>query len=136
MGSTIRRLHSMTTPRRVVVEAKHKRNAPELESIVVVVIPDDEPDFSHIDDVQQARYERGELTLYGIRAEAKIVVDEVVQTITSGGLWGIESDAGDDYFHEVAEEEYNDLRKILKTLGVATSELPNKLDKKQIEWRT
>ena len=31
--------------------------------------------------------------------------------------------------------EYTDLRRILKTLGVPTSELPAELEQSQIEWR-
>ena len=132
----------MTTPKRVVVEAeRRKRSAVELDSILVLVLPDDDPDTSFLDqgdpedqDRKEA-YRRGDFSFVGVRAEAKIIVDGISQTITSGGLWGVESDAGDAYILEVAGEEYVDLRRILKTLGVPTSELPTEVEQSQIEWR-
>ena len=35
---------------------------------------------------------------------------------------------------EVAAEEYNDLRKILISIGVSTAQLPTKFDPKWIKW--
>jgi hypothetical protein len=129
----------MTTQRRVVVEAARKRRSPELSAIRVLVLPDTEPDTSFLDqdefEDRREAFRRGDFSFVGVRAEAEIVVDGITQTIVSGGLWGIESDAGDPYILEVANEEHNDLRRILKTLGVPTSELPANVDPKQIEWR-
>ena len=130
----------MTTRNRVVVEAeRRKRSAVELISILVLVLPDEEdPDRSRYDgdgDEREQAYRRGEFSFIGVRAEAEIVVDGVIQTITSGGLWGIESDSDDTYIKEIGDHEYTDLRKILKTLGVPTSELPTEVKKNQIEWR-
>jgi hypothetical protein len=135
---TIRRYLNMATHKRVV-EVARKRRSPELQAIRVLVLPDEDPDVSFLDqdefeDRKQA-YGRGDFSFVGVRAEAEIVVDGILQTIVSGGLWGVESDAGDEYLREVADEEYNDLRRILKTLGVPTSELPNQVDPKWIEWR-
>jgi hypothetical protein len=72
----------------------------------------------------------------GIRADAEIVSvygrkstlsDTVttggygpVQTIRSGGLWGIESDSDKSYFAEVAQEELSALRTELKAIGFST----------------
>ena len=129
----------MTTRNRVVVEAERKkRSIVSLKSIVVLVLPDEDPDTSFWDqdtdpdeqndyEERKEAYRRGEFSFVGVRAEAEIVVDGVIQTITSGGLWGIESDAGDEHIHGIAQEEYTDLRKILKTLGVPTSELPTEV---------
>jgi hypothetical protein len=128
----------MTTQRRVVVDAARRRRAPEFHSVQVLVTPDDDPDTSYLDDEEFAdrreAYQRGDFTFVGIRAEAEIVVDDIVQTIVSGGHTGIESDAS-DYIQEVAGEEYSDLRRILKTLGVPTSELPAEVDPNWIKWR-
>ena len=128
----------MTTRKRVVVEVE-RRHRPELVSVKVLVLPDEDPDTSFLDqdefEDRKEAYKRGDFSFVGVRAEAEITVDGISQTITSGGLWGVESDAGDEYIKEVGGEEYNDLRKILKTLGVPTSELPAELDSKQIEWR-
>lgn len=52
-----------------------------------------------------------------VRVEAKIVVTGVRQTISSGGLYGIESDLGESYFAEVADEELFQLKDQLSALG-------------------
>jgi hypothetical protein len=56
----------------------------------------------------------------GIRAEAKIGIGDsylTTQTITSGGLWGIESDSSPCDFAEVSGEELADLKTQLLALG-------------------
>jgi len=129
----------MTTRKRVVVEAARKRRSPELQAIRVLVLPDEDPDTSFLDqdefEDRKEAFRRGDFSFVGVRAEAEITVDGISQTIVSGGLWGVESDAGDEYIKEVAGEEYTDLRRILKTLGVPTSELPAEVEQNQIEWR-
>ena len=59
----------------------------------------------------------------GIKAKAEILIpdgsgDYVRQTITSGGLWGIESDSDKSYLEQVENEELDNLRLELKVLGV------------------
>jgi hypothetical protein len=124
----------MTTRKRVVDVPPRRRIA--LESIRVVVLHDDEPDPSYLDDDEdrRAEYERGDFSFVGVRAEAEVAVDGVTQTLTSGGHWGIESDSK-EYLQEVAEEEYTDLRQILKTIGVATADVPAGFDPAIIKWR-
>ena len=56
--------------------------------------------------------------MVGIYAEAKLLVKGVVQTIRSGGLWGIESDSDPSYKQEVARDELSLLRDLLTTLAV------------------
>lgn len=56
----------------------------------------------------------------GISAEADYSVGGTpapIQTITSGGLWGIESDSDASYFAEVEREELAELRKQLEGIG-------------------
>lgn len=53
----------------------------------------------------------------GVRADARIQLNgDLVQKITSGGLWGIESDSG-DYFKEVENEQLDELRDQLHAIG-------------------
>lgn len=59
----------------------------------------------------------------GLYASAEILVCGVIQYISSGGLWGIESDSGKEYFEEVAEEEVSDLKTILIELGFPENEV-------------
>jgi hypothetical protein len=58
---------------------------------------------------------RGDWSYIGVIAKADIEVNGVRQTIRSGGLWGVESDAG-DYLAEVAKEQLGELRDILASL--------------------
>lgn len=59
----------------------------------------------------------GNWSYIGIRAEAKIVVNGTIQTISSGGLWGIESDSDESHFAEVGADELADLRTTLHEMG-------------------
>lgn len=128
----------MTTRRRVV-EVSRKRQAPQVQAIKVLVLPDESPDTSFLDqdgeEERKAEYERGDFAFVGVRAEADVVIEGVVQTLTSGGIWGVESDAGDEYLTGFGADEYADLRKILTSIGVSTSQLPAKMDPKWVEWR-
>jgi hypothetical protein len=130
----------MTTRRRVVVEAPRKRAGPKLHSIRVLVLPDDDPDTSYLDqdefEDRREAYQRGDFYFVGVRAEAEVVIDNVVQTLTSGGVWSVESDSGDEWFKEMAGEEYGQLREILTSIGVATRELPLEVKSNWIQWRT
>lgn len=130
---------SGTDARRRVVEAPARKSPVKLESIRVVVEHDPDPDASYLEqdefEERLAAYKNGEFTFVGVRAEADVTIEGVAQTLTSAGLWGIESDSGEEYFEEVAVEEYDSLRKVLKTVGVPTSELPQTIERRQIEWR-
>jgi len=87
------------------------------------------PDISYLeaegfeDRLQQ--YRNDEFSFIGIQAEAEIVVEGVCQTITSGGLWNIESDSDTSYLFEIEREELDQLRAILQALGFKDSELHN-----------
>lgn len=63
---------------------------------------------------------RGDWVYIGIVATARIQTGtDIVQKIHSGGLWGVESNAGDQYHTEIEEEELKALREELKALGFA-----------------
>lgn len=72
------------------------------------------------DYARMKQYQLGEFDYYGVRAEAVYSVDSEkgspIQKVTSGGLWGIESDAG-DYFQEIETEQLSELRDQLSALG-------------------
>jgi hypothetical protein len=67
------------------------------------------------------RLHRGDWCYIGIRAEAEVLIPSnghsIVQEITSGGLWGVESDSDASYFKEIEDEELSELRKQLYALG-------------------
>ena len=125
------------TRRPRVVEAPARRAPAKLEAIRVVVEYDPNPDVSYLEqeefEERLAAYKNEEFSFLGVHAEADVTIEGVVQTLTSGGLWGIESDSGDEYIEEVAVQEYEELRKILKTIGVPTADLPLEMDP---AWRT
>ncbi len=61
---------------------------------------------------------RGDWCYIGIRAEAQIQTgSDVVQKITSGGLYGVESDSGREHIEETIREELANLKTELLALG-------------------
>lgn len=106
--------------RRCVVEAPTRRPPAELRAVHVIF----EPDIEH-DGVSFMR----------AHAEAEVVIEGVSQTLTSGGMWGIEDDAEDEYLDQIIEQEWETLRVVLKTVGVPTGQLPLAVEREWIEWR-
>ena len=102
-----------------------------IDTIRTVTLDDEDPDASYLqqDDFAErlAEYTSGAFDFVGIRAEADIIVGNTVQTITSGGLWGIESDSSPDYLKEVETEEVQQLADILIELGCAPSQIAEAL---------
>lgn len=118
-------------------EAFRHLDAPDkVRGIRVIQAIDESPDLSYLEDenrykgvpVKEAAKYREEdqkriesygrdWWMTGIWAEAQVVVDSVVQTIRSGGIWGIESDSHEGYPKEVALEEVSALKDILKKMG-------------------
>jgi hypothetical protein len=67
-------------------------------------------------------YERQNWCMTGIKAVAKIQTSEdgkdwLCNEVSSGGLWGVESDCGADYKKEVADGQLAELRNALKAFG-------------------
>jgi hypothetical protein len=97
----------------------------------VVVEPDPDPDASYLDvlderalNERRANHRRGALGFLRVRAEAEVLIEGTVQTLTSPGLSSIESDLDDADVGQVAEEEWRALRDVLKAVGVPTKQLP------------
>jgi hypothetical protein len=78
---------------------------------------DDIVKYTKQDYARMQAYNNQDWCYIGIRAESKIVVDGHIQTITSSGLWGIESDSDRDYLESIESEELADLRTQLYALG-------------------
>ena len=88
---------------------KSKRIANKIESVTV-----------HYARMESAN--RGDWCMVGVRAEAEISIPtgpgySTLQTIHSGGLWGIESNSGADYIASVEKDELDNLRAQLTALG-------------------
>lgn len=70
----------------------------------------------------------------GIIAKTEIRAKSgTLQTITSGGLWGIESDSGKDYLDQVGKEQLEGLRKELESLGFKENEIDKAFLNAEIE---
>jgi|SRR5579862_1898222 len=102
--------------------------AARLTKVEMEVVPDAYGDASWLEqeglgfEDRLEAYKRGEFGLVGVQAVATIEVPVdgcvVVQEIRSPGLWGIESDSGDDYFEEVFQKERETLLDMLCELNV------------------
>ncbi len=64
------------------------------------------------------RLERNDWCFLGIIAKAEIISPAgIIQTVRSGGLWGVESDSDKSYLNDVEKEELHSLRAELETMG-------------------
>jgi len=81
------------------------------------------PDEAFQNYARACDYGNGWYTV-GVMAKATIIAGGIRQEITSGGLWGIESDSGDAYYAEVAGDEFRQLKGILEDLNGGPVELP------------
>ena len=71
----------------------------------------------------------GGWSFIGIIAKSDIVVNGVIQTVRSGGLWGIESDSGDSEFTEAETEELAQLSEVLAGLGLGKAAIKRAMGK-------
>jgi hypothetical protein len=81
--------------------------------------PDEVRKYTRQDYERMEDYNANGWCYLGLRAVAKYQTSSgsPIQTLSSGGLWGIESDSDSSYFAEVAGEELAQLRTELKALG-------------------
>lgn len=123
----------MTSPRRRVVEApSRKKPLPELRGVRVIFALDP---YAEGAGPRRTPYRRDRCQYIYALAEADVVIEEIVQVLTSAGLYGIESSSPDETLEEFASEEWLALRKVLTAVGVPTERLPLEVDRAWIEWR-
>ncbi len=86
------------------------------------LVADDCPDTSYLEQGRLAQYRQGGFDFVGVRASVELPIpfgkDRILTRIESPGLWGIESDSGEDYLDSVFREESNILADMLAELGV------------------
>lgn len=109
----------------------------KLLNVQIVTRHDEDADLSYLEDEtrykgvsakEAAKYRKQDQerlasygrdwNMIGIYAVANVAIRGVIQRIQSGGLWGIESDSGEDYFNSVGKEEYGQLKDLLKEIGI------------------
>ena len=94
-------------------------------SIETVRQLDDCPDGSYLEqggfEERLEQYRDNQFYFIGIRAKAEVQFEDngAIQTLQSGGLWGIESDSDEDYLKSVEQEEIDQLIDTLKAAGFA-----------------
>jgi len=108
--------------------------AKRILKIVVEHSPDDDPDTSYLyqDGFEDRRQQwlDGQFHFIGIYSKAIVQLsDSLMQTIKSGGLWGIESDSSRDYLKEIEREEINQLTKELEAIGFSQSIIKSAIHK-------
>ena len=90
--------------------------------IRVFTIADPDADTSYLEqegfEERREAYERGEFGYVAVRATCEILVNGIIETIDSPGLWGIEDDSSPDYLDEIADDERQILVGVLRELGV------------------
>src|SRR6266480_1992579 len=81
-------------------------------------------EYGELDYERMEAYNAGWWQMVGIAAEAEIRMPSgTTQQVRSGGLWGIESDSGSDYFNEVAKEELDQLKDELRAFGFTDAQI-------------
>ena len=91
---------------------------------------DEYPDTSWLDDNSGRErldaFREGTWHLMGIQASANVLIPLgghfVTQTVTSPGLFGIESDSDEEYLDQVFAEECVSLTAMLSAIGVTVTE--------------
>jgi hypothetical protein len=105
----------------------------------VVVEADTDPDASYLDarELSERResFRRGEFEFLRVRAEAEVLIEGSVQTLTSPGLSSIESDLDAQDVDQVVGEEWSALRGVLKAVGVPTKQLPLEVERSWVTRR-
>ncbi len=81
------------------------------------------PDSPRLDYERMEAYNTGDWHMRFCQAVAVVSIKGVMQRITSGGLSGVESDSGEDYFAEIASDEFDDLADILTALGFTPEQI-------------
>lgn len=98
-----------------------QRSYPQVLSRTIRAVLDEDADTSHRDeeiDADRINTLHSGWEYVGIYAEAEVqLTGSLVQTFSSGGLWGVESDAGAPYLCQIAEDQLDILEDELKAVG-------------------
>lgn len=88
------------------------------------------PEYAKEEYQRMEAINEGQIWFIGIWVEADILIKGQIQVITSGGLWGIESDSDQKYIDEVVQDELSNLTDQLKELGFSEGEIQDAIDNK------
>lgn len=91
---------------------------------------------------RKAAWDRGDWWAVGVTARAELMwVDDdtglgthgIVGPVESPGLWGVESDSGEDYLEDIYREELSTLRAMLKAMGFNDDDINQQLTDEEVK---
>lgn len=111
------------------IVTRHAETIPAsfVHNLAVKIMNDEDPETSYLEqDEFKERYEQyknDQFSFVGVKVVAEVYTKQAAggyrsHTIESGGLWGIESDSGKEYFAEVANDEAGQLKDELQKLNI------------------
>jgi hypothetical protein len=95
----------------------------ELETIKRKDIYDENPDLSWVDKKRLESMDMGYWHFIGILAVAEIRINGISETISSPGLWNIESDSDESDLNEIYQDQKDELAAMLRELGFSDAQL-------------
>lgn len=133
----------MTTSKFLFVETFDAAAPMRVDSIKIEWLTDETPDLSFLaqdysdtprheaekymeqDAARLQSFNDGQWQMLGCRAVAEVSYpvgngSRRIERFTSGGLWGIESDCGQDYKTQVEAEQVNELKNHLEQFNIPT----------------
>jgi hypothetical protein len=99
------------------------KNGKRILNVRIVKMDHQDPDTSYLDqdgwEERKAEYRSGDFSFVGVRAEAEVQLETngAIQRLTSGGLWGVETDSDRTYFASIGREELADLKSTMESAG-------------------
>ena len=90
------------------------------------VTPDQYPDASYLDqegfEQRRAAYQRDDFAFVGVSAAIEVAIPygngAIMHLFESPGIWGVESDSGEEHLNSLFAEEREVLAAMLTALGV------------------
>lgn len=79
--------------------------------------------YTEQDYLRHEAYNKGEWCCVGVEAVAEYTLNDTIQKMRSGGLYGIESDSREGYFQEVEAEQLEKLKGELVAIGFTVEEI-------------
>lgn len=111
------------------------KNSKRILEVKIIHMADKDPDTSYLEkgDERYRTFHAGLWDFMGVLAEAQIGVPQnfvkgskvdsgvyITQRISSGGLWGIESDSDKSHIASIEGEQLSELKDQLKALGFSS----------------
>lgn len=115
-------IKAMNISKREFYRIETQDENPDTSYLTQTIIKDG-VDFSE----RYEEYKRGDFYFIGVQASIQLEIPindnhRILQTITSPGLWGVESDSDKEYLNSIYAEECNTLTDMLTTMGIVVTD--------------